>query len=144
MSSSNTITDNTTDTIVRFDLHKKCTHCMRPGYLIENCAYKKAEDDEEKKLLLNSCQLCLTRDHDKKKCPLLPDSPCTKSRKYNLYIKGGDYQGKHYYGGDHQGGSEYLQEQLNKKYALMTPEEYKEHMENVEYLDDDYMWACFD
>jgi len=77
------------------------------------------------------CEQCKECGHVKTKCPKTPDSPITKDRKYNLYIYGGVYEGKRYYGEDYQGGAEYLQDQLNKKYALMNPEEYKEHMEEV-------------
>jgi hypothetical protein len=80
---------------------------------------------------------------DKIKCPLTPDSPRTKSIKYDLYIHGGVYQGKKYYGGDHQGGFDYLEAQLNKKIELMTPKEYEEYMEEIRDLDDDYVWRCF-
>jgi hypothetical protein len=70
--------------------------------------------------------------HIKKRCPLIPDSPTTKTKKYNLYIHGGVYQGIRYYEEDYQGAAEYLQDQLNKKYALMTPEELKEHFEDID------------
>ena len=80
---------------------------------------------------------------DKIKCHLVPDSPRTKSRKYDLYIHGGIYQGKIYYGGDHQGGAEYLSEQINLKIELMTPKENEEYMEEIRDLDDDYVWRCF-
>ena len=73
----------------------------------------------------------------------VPDSPRTQSIKYDLYINGGEYQGKKYYGGDYQGGAEYLSEQLNKKIELMTPEEYKKYKEDIRDLDDDYVWSCF-
>ena len=73
----------------------------------------------------------------------IPDSPRTKSRKYDLYIHGGIYQGKKYYGGNHQGGFEYLEDQLNKKIELMTPKEYEEYMEEIRDLDDDYIWSSF-
>ena len=118
---NNTFADNTfADNIVRYDLHKRCTHCMRRGYLIENCAYKK-EEDEEKILLLSPCEHCSTMGHIKRKCPLIPDSPRTKSRKYQEYTDKEDYQG----------AAEYLQDQLNKKYALMTPEELDAHFEDI-------------
>jgi len=52
---------------------------------------------------------------------LLPDSPRTKSRKYQEYTDKEDYQG----------AAEYLQDQLNKKYALMTPEELEAHFEDI-------------
>ena len=73
----------------------------------------------------------------------IPDSPRTQSIKYDLYINGGEYQGKKYYGGDHQGGFEYLSDQLNKKIELMTPEEYEKYKENIRDLDDDYVWSRF-
>jgi hypothetical protein len=77
------------------------------------------------------------------KCPKTPDSPRTHSRKYDLYINGGIYQGKKHYGGDYQGGAEYLSEQINLKVDLMTPEEYKKYKEEIRDLDDDYIWSCF-
>lgn len=80
---------------------------------------------------------------DKIKCHLVPDSPRTKSIKYDLYINGGVYQGKKYYGGDHQGGAEYLSDQINLKVDLMTPEEYEKYKEEIRDLDDDYVWSCF-
>ena len=80
---------------------------------------------------------------DKIKCHLVPDSPRTKSIKYDLYIHGGIYQGKKYYGGDHQGGAEYLSEQINLKVDLMTPKEYEKYKEEISDLDDDYVWSCF-
>jgi hypothetical protein len=126
-------TDNTATATFRYDYdyHKKCTHCGKRGFDIENCAYKKAED-EEKVLLLSPCEQCYKMGHIKKRCPLIPDSPTTKTIKYNLYIHGGVYQGKRYYEEDYQGANEYLQDQLNKKYALMTPEELKEHFEDMD------------
>ena len=126
----------------QYDYYKKCTHCGRRGFDIENCAYKKAED-EEKVLLLSPCEQCQKTGHIKKRCPLVPDSPRTKSIKYELYITGGDYQGKHYYGEDYQGAAEYLQDQMNKKHALMTREELEAHMEEIADLDDNYTWSCF-
>lgn len=128
-STNNTIIYTSADTFVRYNSDKICT-------------YKK-EEDKEKQLLLSSCDLCLKIGHIKKKCPLLPDSPRTKSIKYDLYISGGDYQGMHYYGEDYQGASEYLQDQLNKKYALMTAEELETHLDDIADLDDDYMWSSF-
>jgi hypothetical protein len=126
-------TDNTATATFRYDYdyHKKCTHCGKRGFDIENCAYKKAEDDE-KVLLLSPCEQCHKMGHIKKRCPLIPDSPTTKTKKYNLYIHGGVYQGIRYYEEDYQGAAEYLQDQLNKKYALMTPEELKEHFEDID------------
>ena len=73
----------------------------------------------------------------------IPDSPRTKSRKYDLYIHGGIYQGKKHYGGDYQGGAEYLSEQINLKVDLMTPEEYEKYKEEIRDLDDDYVWSSF-
>lgn len=57
---------------------------------------------------------------------------------FGLYTTGGLHQGNRYYADDYQGLAEYLQEQLNKKHALMSTEEYRL------YLDDDYMWNKFD
>lgn len=73
-----------------------------------------------------------------------PDSPRTKSIKYNLYATGGFYQGKKYFKDDYQGQAEYLQDQIFKKEVSMTPEERQAHLEEIEYLDDDYMWSSFD
>jgi hypothetical protein len=72
-----------------------------------------------------------------------PDSPTTKTRKYNLYIHGGIYQGKKHYGGDYQGGAEYLSDQINITNDLKTPEEYEKYKEEIRDLDDDYIWSCF-
>ena len=121
---------NISYTFARYDINKKCTHCMRKGYSMENCLYKK-EEDEEKQLMLSPCEQCFTMGHIKKRCPLIPDSPRTKSRKYQEYTDREDYHG----------ASEYLQDQLNKKYALMTQEELEEHFEEVDYLDCDISWA---
>ena len=93
---------NISYTFARYDINKKCTHCMRKGYSMENCLYKK-EEDEEKQLMLSPCEQCFTMGHIKKRCPLIPDSPRTKSRKYQEYTDREDYHG----------ASEYLQDQLN-------------------------------
>ena len=133
-STANTVnTANTvyTDT-VQYDYYKRCTHCRRKGFEIENCAYKK-EEEEEKVLLLSPCEQCHKMGHIKKKCDLIPDSPRTKYRKYQSFIAEEDYQG----------GAEYLQEQYNKKLVLMTPKEHDAHLEKLDYLDDDYMWSSY-
>lgn len=127
------------------DNTKICDHCNNKGHAIENCYKLECEKQEAQQILNDTqCEQCKEFGHAKATCPLIPDSPTTKTRKYNLYIHGGVYQGKKHYGGDHQGGAEYLSDQQNKKYALMTPEEYKEFMEEVADLDDDYMWSRFD
>jgi len=92
----------------------------------------------------NECQQCKKIGHEKSACPLTPDSPRTKSIKYNLYATGGFYQGKKYFKDDYQGQAEYLQDQIFKKEVSMTPEERQAHLEEIEYLDDDYMWSSFD
>ena len=126
------------------DNTKTCDHCNHQGHAIENC-YKLYCEEQEAQQILNDtqCEQCKEYGHAKATCPLIPDSPTTQTRKYNLYIHGGVYQGKKHYGGDFEGGSDYLQDQIKKKHDLMTPEEYKEHMEEIEYLDDDYMWSRF-
>jgi hypothetical protein len=96
----------------------------------------KPSEKEEAQPIITECAKEIDRNR-------VPDSPRTKVRKYDLYINGGEYQGKKYYGGDYQGGAEYLSEQLNKKIELMTPEEYEKYMEEIRDLDDDYVWSRF-
>jgi hypothetical protein len=134
MSSTNTATtskwtqDNT----------KTCDHCNNKGHVIENCYKLECE-----KQAAQQCEQCKEYGHAKAKCPKTPDSPRTQSIKYDLYIHGGIYQGKKHYGGDYQGGAEYLSEQINLKVDLMTPEEYEKYKEEISDLDDDYIWSCF-
>ena len=100
--------------------------------------------DDKTKVGENVCDHCKKVGHKKAACPLTPDSPRTKSIKYNLYDTGGFYQGKKYFKEDYQGQAEYLQDQIFKKEVSMTPEERQAHLEEIEYLDDDYMWSSFD
>jgi len=120
------------------DNTKTCDHCNNKGHIIENCYKLECE-----KQAMQQCEQCKEYGHVKSKCPKTPDSPRTKSIKYDLYINGGIYQGKKHYGGDYQGGAEYLSEQINLKVDLMTPEEYEKYKEEVCDLDDDYVWSCF-
>ena len=71
---------------------------------------------------VNSVAIAITNKKEEEKNKLLlPDSPRTKSRKYQEYTDKEDYQG----------AAEYLQDQLNKKYALMSPEELEAHLEDM-------------
>lgn len=145
---TSTNTDETmANTVSRWahDNTKTCDHCNHRGHSIENCYKLYCEEQNAQQILNNThCEQCKEHGHVKAMCHLIPDSPTTKTRKYNLYIHGGDYQGRHYYGGDFQGAAEYLQDEQNKKYALMTPKEYEEHLEKLDYLDDDYMCRHFE
>ena len=115
------------------DNTKTCDHCKNQGHIIENC-YKLDCERQDAQQILNDtqCDHCKKHGHVKAKCPRTPDSPTTKEIKYNLYIDGGYYQGVKYYEGDFQGGVEYLQDELNKRYALMTQEEYEEHLDEFD------------
>ena len=126
------------------DNTKTCDHCNNKGHIIENCYKLECEKQDAQQILNDTqCEQCKEYGHVKTTCPKMPDSPTTQTRKYNLDIHGGVYQGKKHYGGDFEGANDYLQEQLDKKHDLMTPEEYKAHLEEIEYLDDDYMWSRF-
>jgi hypothetical protein len=115
------------------DNSKTCAHCKNQGHIIENC-YKLDCETQNAQQILNDtqCEQCKEYGHIKTTCPRTPDSPRTKDIKYNLYIDGGYYQGVRYYEGDFQGGAEYLQDEINKKYALMTQEEYEEHLDEFD------------
>lgn len=127
------------------DNTKTCDHCNNKGHIIENCYKLECEKQDAQQILNDTqCEQCKEYGHVKTACPKIPDSPTTQTRKYNLYTHGGVYQGKKFYGGDFEGANDYLQEQLDKKHDLMTPEEYKDHLEEIEYLDDDYMWSRFE
>lgn len=130
-----------TSTNTNTDEIKTNTICRNTGCIIEN-SYKLECEKQEAQQILNDtqCEQCKEYGHTKANCPKTPDSPTTTTRKYNLYIHGGIYQGKRYYEDDFEGGVNYLQDQMDKKYALMTPEELKAKQEEIEYLDDDYMW----
>ena len=79
-----------------------------------------------------NCEQCNEYGHDMTTCPKPLDSPETNKRKYKLYTEGGWYQGIYHYGGDYQGGADYLQAQLNIKFNRMTAEEYEEYMDEFD------------
>jgi hypothetical protein len=113
-------TSNNTVSRWAHDCTKRCVHCSHQGHTIENC-YKLYCEEQNAQQILNDtlCEQCKEHGHVKAMCPNTPDSPTTMGRKYNLYIHDEDFQG----------ATEYIQDELNKKCALMTPEEYKEYLE---------------
>ena len=79
--------------------------------------------EAEKEYILKNtlCEQCKIRGHAKAKCPKIPDNPYIREIKYQKFMDNDD----------HHGYAEYVSEQINKQYALMTEEEYEAHMDDV-------------
>ena len=78
--------------------------------------------------IFKKCTNCNMAWHTRKTCPT-PDNEIIKNTIYNMYINGGYFEGKHYYGEDYQGGAEYLSDQMDKKNKLMTKQQYDKYIE---------------